>query len=259
MKCVPRLFWCKASCFGLLVTLLSMAPVIGQEESKQRPPVTSVTALPQAIQDALQDRQYMDAVKLIEAETQRDNVGPIDYLLYLKGHALAKAGQRDEAVKTFKTLESEHPDSDWAARARFGRAAVAVTDRRYDLAGEIYGEEAKRLLSRERKDELASIYLEYADRYFHGVESDNPTETKQPDYPQALEFYQQAHQLGPSTQRSREIEYQIARCQEKMKRLREAIAGYRRFLQEHDAPSTSDDTKLVDLLSERIFAWESAN
>ena len=48
------------------------------------------------------------------------------------------------------------------------------------------------LLSNGRRDELTGIYLEFADRFFEGEPEKGPTTKKQPDYNQALSFYQQA-------------------------------------------------------------------
>src|SRR4029077_11190205 len=117
----------------------------------------------------------------------------------------------------------DFPKSDWLARARFGRAAALTKQRNYQAAAAIYKSEAQRLLSSGRKDELSSIYLEFADRYFEGVPAAGPTAQKQPDYGQALAFYAQALQLMPSVALRHKIELRIARCYQELNQLPQAI------------------------------------
>ena len=99
----------------------------------------------------------------------------------------------------------------------------------------IYKAEAKRLLSRDRKDELASVYLEFADRYYEGVPSKDPAKTKKPDFKQALVYYKAASELGPSNQRLQKIHFRIARCHEKLGKHQEALNAYQKFLRDYDA------------------------
>ncbi|WP_167546677.1 tetratricopeptide repeat protein [Stieleria maiorica] len=223
-------------------------------ESAGRPAVTGVVNIPVVVHDAMQDRRYQDAIKAIESELQTDDTADSDYLLYLKALALSHLDRRDDAVAAYLELEQKYPGSDWISRSRFGRAAVAVADRQYNVAGEIYRAEAERLLSRGRKNELAKIYLEFADRFFEGVPSNDPAKVKQPDFSQALEYYREAKKLGPTIRRQQQIEFRVARCIEELNQLDEAIQAYQQFLNDHgDEKPKSGTSASIELRSDAMY------
>ncbi len=188
-----------------MVLASGLAVLVAAENDKQPPvkvptpkqEVTSVPRLPDEINAALQDRDFDKAVELLDKQLADPKVVRPDYLLYMKGRALAEAGQSDAALATYEAFEKAHPKSEWLSRSRFGRGAVHARARRFEQAAAIYRAEAERLLSDQRTDELTAIYLEFADRFFDGVTQDGPTSERKPDYAQALGYYQQALGLQP--------------------------------------------------------------
>ncbi|MGB7343924.1 MAG: tetratricopeptide repeat protein, partial [Pirellulaceae bacterium] len=214
-------------------------PVAGDPISKR---ITTLPNINSAIHDAMQSRSYGDAIKLVEAELGKDNVQAPDYLRYLQGIAQTEAKEYDAALATFSKLETDFPKSIWISRARFGRAHVFVMQRQYIDAGAIYQTEAQRLLSRGRKDDLAKIYLEFADRYFDGVPAADPSQNKEPDYKQALTYYSEAVRLGPTIKLRQQIEFRIARCQEELNDHEEAIKSYREFLTQYSGDTPKSGT-----------------
>src|SRR5690242_12529448 len=223
------------ACFVVLVASSSLVAVtFGADAPKNkpvsRPRVTSLPSLPTDVQTALQDRRFAEAIKLVDAQLSRPSAKDADYLLYLKGRAQTELKLYDQAVATFRRLVSEHPKSDWVSRARFGEADVAVRQRNYQAAGEIYGPEARRLLSVGRRDELTAIYVEFADRYFEGFADVEHPGTKKHDYAAALEFYTKAVALQPGLAKRQQIDLRIARCHDELKHPGEAITAYQRFL-----------------------------
>ncbi|GAA5509961.1 tetratricopeptide repeat protein [Novipirellula caenicola] len=198
-----------------------------------KPQITLLPDLSRAIHDAMQDRQFDVAVKEIDAALDQKATASRDYLQYLKANALAESGLDDEAIAAYDTLETKYPDSPWVPRSRFGRAHVMVLRHQYKDAGAIYAAEAERLLSRGRKDELAELYLEYADRYFEGIPAEDPSKAKEPDYRQALSYYSEAVKLGPSSSLRQTIEYRIARCHEELQDYQAARLAYQAFLQKY--------------------------
>ncbi|MES2791987.1 MAG: tetratricopeptide repeat protein [Planctomycetota bacterium] len=208
----------------------------------KKPSITSLPKLSHELRDALQSRDFALAVKLIDAALAEADpklaVTPGDYLLYLKGRALTEQEQLDAALETFARLEKDYPKSPWFARSRFGQAAVLAKKRNYQLAGEIYKAEADRLLSAGRRDELTAIYLEFAHRYFEGVPAAGPKPKQDPDYAQALNYYQQALQLRPGLALQQQIELRIARCHQELKQLNEALAAYQKFISNYAQPKT---------------------
>ncbi len=221
--------------FTLPVLLLLVTATAQPTEQVATPAVavTSLPPIPSAIHNAMQSRAFDEAIRAIDAaliEPAEDNK---DYLLYLKGLALTDLGQLDDAIAVFEKVENDYPDSLWKSRAKFGRANVFVDRRQYIGAGEIYREEAERLLSRQRKDELAGIYLEFADRYYVGVPADDPSKAKKPDYQQALSYYQEAVKLKPTAELLQRLQFRIARCFEETGSHAEAIAAYQAFLTDY--------------------------
>lgn len=163
--------------------------------------------LPRAIAEAMQDRRYAEAIEAIDAHL--DSQPPqSDYLTYLKGRTLYLEQKYDDAIALFAEAEKQFAKSPWAHWLRFGRALSLAKKGDFAAAEAIYRNEAQRLLSQGRKDELAGIYLEFADRLF---DPPNPVEEK-PDYAKARQFYEKARELGPSEQLFARIVFQIGRC-----------------------------------------------
>jgi len=236
---------------SLAVVLASIPALIAQDapEAAEKPTtLSSAPHVPVALRDAMQSRDFEAAVGLIDAALQEAEPAHPDYLLYLKGRALTELARYDEAVAAFTALETNHAESEWLSRARFGRADIFVRSRNYQAAGDIYRAEAQRLLSRERKDELASIYLEFADHYFDGVPSHDPAEKPQPDYAQALAYYQEAVKLGPTLPVRHRVEFRIARCQQELGNHGEAIAAYQRYVQQYAEDKVAPERRAGHLL-----------
>ncbi|MFK8114594.1 MAG: tetratricopeptide repeat protein [Rubripirellula sp.] len=237
--------------FVCLVPSLSAADPNEKAPAKNSPPaITSLPEIDPAIHAAMQSRSYLDAVKLIQAAI--DDAESPDYLRYLQGVALTEAKQYDNALAAFAELEQEHPESQWLSRSRFGRANVHVARRDYIQAGEIYEQEAERLLSRGRKDTLAKIYLEFADRYFDGTPADDPSKALQPDFTQALTYYSEAAKLRPTRQVQQRIAFRIARCHEELKSYPEAIAAYESFLDETEHEQDNIDAASTQKIEARF-------
>tara|TARA_R110002073_G_scaffold69905_2_gene173173 strand:- start:1750 stop:10116 length:8367 start_codon:yes stop_codon:yes gene_type:complete len=236
------------------VALLGHVATLAAEPPADASQITTLPDLDRAIHDAMQSRKFDTAVKLIEKSLDDKAVASRDYLLYLKANALAESGVHDDALAAYETLEKQYPDSAWVPRARFGRAHVMVLRHQYKDAGAIYAAEAERLLSRDRKDELAKLYLEYADRYFEGIASEDPSQLKKPDYKQALTYYIEAVKLGPSASLRQTIEFRIARCQEELQSYGAARLAYQDFLKEYKrADPESDAAAPPATLAEATF------
>ncbi|HEX4072468.1 MAG TPA: tetratricopeptide repeat protein, partial [Planctomycetaceae bacterium] len=203
------------------------------EKTSSRPHITSLPRLAPALTSALEDRRFAEAIQLIDGELKKPDVVAADYLLYLRGRAQTELKLYDQALETFRDLEARSSKGNWAARARFGRAEVLIRQRNYQQAGEIYEREAARLLSAGRRDELAAIYLEFADRFFDGTPSASHPGTIDRDYQHAAEFYQQAQSLHPSLEKEQQIALRIARCQQELHQLEAAIQAFRKFLADY--------------------------
>jgi len=120
----------------------------------------------------------------------------------------------------------------WVRRARFAAGAALARKGDFRAAELIYREQAKSLLSDDRRQEMTDIFLEFADAFF-----DPPEEDQEPDYEKALEFYLKALELGPKPEKRIEIELLVARCRQKTGDTDEAAKLLDKFVKEHaDVP-----------------------
>ncbi len=189
------------------------------------------------IREAMQDRRYADAVKAIDEAVQAKDA-PRDYLLYLKGRALHLDGKYDDAIAVFDQLAKELPNSPWTRRARFAKAVSLARKGDFRGAELIYKAEADYLLSTDRKQQIADIYLEFADSYFKP-----PKEEQKPDYAKALEFYKKALETGGKPEKQIEIELLIGECQQNLGKFAEAAALFEQFIKDHPASIPSSAGK----------------
>ena len=207
-------------------------PAAPAEVAKPAVPAVALSdgpAIPEPIRQLLQDRNYPEAIQAIDAALAAKHPAA-DYLLWLKGRAQHLAGQLDAALATFESLEKEHPKSPWLRRARFSRAITLARKGDFRAAELIYRGEAEYLLSVDRKQEIAGLYLEFADAYFKP-----PKEEQKPDFAKALEFYKRALEVGPKPEKRAEVELLIAQCHQRLGKLDEAIGLYAAFIKERDA------------------------
>ena len=181
------------------------------------------------VRQLMQDQKYAEAIAAIDAAVQVRGA-PVEYLTWLKGRALALQGRHDDAVAVFDGIEKQFPKGPWVRRARFGKALALARKGDFRNAELIYRAEAEYLLSEDRKQQIADLYLEFADLYFKP-----PKEEQKPDFAKALEFYNKALEVGPKPQKRVEVELLVAQCQQKLGKLDEAVGLYEKFIKEHAA------------------------
>ncbi|MBN1588114.1 MAG: tetratricopeptide repeat protein, partial [Pirellulales bacterium] len=214
-----------APCFVLLTLVaffLVPGPILAAE-----PASGDVPLVEGKLRQLMQDRDYAGAIQAIEKAAKAKNA-PVDYLAYLKGRALFLDKQYDQAVAAFDEFQKRFPKSPWARRARFGKAVALARKGDFRGAELIYRAEAEHLLSLDRKQELADIYLEFADSYFKP-----PKEEQKPDYQKALDFYTKALAVGPKPDKQAEIELLMAQCRQHLGQHDEAAAAYTKFTKDH--------------------------
>jgi len=151
---------------ALLLTWWLAAPALGGD--KPVAPGATATDAPlvaAGIRALMQDAQYAEAVAAIDVEAKKASA-PADYLGYLKGRALYLDRKYDAAVAAFQQVEAQSPQSTWLRRARFGEALSHARKGDFAKAEAIYRKQAEHLLSADRKQQIADIYLQFADDYF---------------------------------------------------------------------------------------------
>lgn len=231
---------CRHSLYGILLLCGAAGAVSRAAESNDPLPWDRVERLPSAVAGMLQDRRYVEAA----AELNKLAAAPKaarDRLLYAEGRAWHFAGKYDEAAGAFLRVEEEFPKSPWARRARFARGVSLAKKGDFASAEVIYRAEAEYLLSHERKQELADVYLGFARKYATPRTEHSSPDQPPPDYVKALEFFQQAIELGPKPELRPEIEMQIAECHRLSGNFEEAANRYAKFIKERaDDPRTPE-------------------
>ncbi len=188
----------------------------------------AVPRVPKNIGQLMQDRKYDDAIKAIDAANKED--ASQDYLAFLKARALHFQKKYDAAIAAFDEMLKAHPKSEWIRHARFAKAVSFARKGDFRSAELIYRAEADYLLSLDRKQEIANIYLEFADAFFKPESEDT-----KPDFQKALGFYQQALAVGPKPEERIKIELLIAQCYQKLGKSNEALKGFSKFIADHAA------------------------
>lgn len=189
---------------------------------------SSLLSVPKPVREAMQDREYDKAIAAIDKAIS-DKQGDAAYLTYLKGRAYFFAKKYKESIAVMTELNKRFPDSDWTRKARFAIGVAYARAGDYRAAELAYQAEAEYLISLQRKEEIAAIYLDFADAFFAPKE-----DGKHPDYQRALAFYQKAAEIGPMKETSTRIQLQIARCYKQMNNQAEAIRLYMAFIKDNE-------------------------
>lgn len=181
--------------------------------------------IPREVADLMQDRKYAEAIAAIDRLAKHDAKHSKHELLYLKGRAQHLTQDYDAAIATFEAIATADPKGALGRRARFAKAVALARKGDYRAAEVLYHAEADRLLSLDRKQEIANIYLEFAESYFQPTKLD-----RQPDYAKALEFYKRAPEVGPQLDKRAALELRIAECHQRLGQYNEAIALLGKFI-----------------------------
>ncbi len=212
---------------ALSVLCLTIAgAVLAGEPKIAQPPLVD-----ESIRQAMQDREYPAAVKIIDQRLKAAEA-PHDYLTYLKGRALTLQKQYATAVGVFDGLRKQFPDSEWARRARFARARSLALSGDFRQAEIVYRAEAESLFSADRKQEMADVLLEHADAAYEPAGENEP-----PDYQLAHSFYLKVLDMDLRPERRAEVELRSAQCLQGRFRCDEAGDLFQKFTEDHpDSP-----------------------
>ena len=183
--------------------------------------------VPEPVRQAMQDRDYPAAIKAADEAIKAKDAAK-DYLTYLKGRALYLKGDYEPAAALMDQMQKDYPKSDWLRHARFAKAMALSRQGDFRAAELLVRAEAEFLLSAERTQQLADIYLEFADTFFKP-----PKDEQKPDYQKALEFYQKSLEVGPKPEKRIEVELLVAQCKQKLGDQAGAIALYEAFIKDH--------------------------
>ncbi|MDP2898081.1 MAG: tetratricopeptide repeat protein, partial [bacterium] len=178
-----------------------------------------------AVNGAVQDGRYEEALSLLEKRIEANEER--EYSLYLKGVVFYLKEDYDGCVRTLDQLLKEYPKGKWFLKARFRQAAAYLSKKEYAAAERIFEEEAERLMSGERKDRIASVYVKFAE------EAMSPADKLvKPDYDKAFRLLKKALELQVGKGTRDEVSFKAARCMELSEKWNEAVNEYQSYLTE---------------------------
>ncbi len=149
--------------------------------------------LPGEILQSLQAGKYAEAADALAKLEAQPDTKPADaaYFRLVHGIALKLGKSYDDARSTLEKALKDDPDGPWTAKLRSELAAVEIAAGRFATAEKMAREQAEHLLDGDRKDRLAGVFQDFADRLLH---PDQPTTP--PDPEGAFALLQQARELA---------------------------------------------------------------
>ncbi len=178
-------------------------------------------------EQALQARQFETAITHLERSK------PGDYPSYLKAVALYQSGKHSAAAVTCEGLLKQYPDSQWQHKARFLMARALIAQKDHKAAESILAEEASRIFSPDRKQSIANVLVDFADKLARRPDP-NELDALPPDDAKALALYQQVLALEIKRELSDDIQFKVALTFQRLKQHPQAIAVLRKYLDDFD-------------------------
>jgi uncharacterized protein YfaS (alpha-2-macroglobulin family)/TolA-binding protein len=164
----------------------------------------------------LQNREYPQAISLLEKSLE---TGKSDQLFYLLGNTCYLAGEYTKSLQYLDQLLKEYPQSPLCFKASYKKADVALKQKNFESAYQIYLSAVQRVTHNKRKGELAQIYLTFAERFFKPTDPDQVA-----DYQKALLMYKEAAELTLEDDLSQQIRLKQALCYYHLRNYSQAIS-----------------------------------
>ena len=209
----------------IALTFLVIADISIAQDSTDQP-------LYNRVQSALQSKQFTDAVAQIDVALARGDEGH-DYLLYLKGLALFYNEDYTNAIQACDQLLTAHPNSVWLQKATFLQAKCHFNLKAFEQAEAIYSTEVDRLLSSERKSEIAQVYIELAEALSRTPEKGD-LDAPPPNYQKSYNLYQKVLTLEIDRDLREIVTFRLARMMQLQNKHQQAMNDYQTYLAEFD-------------------------
>ncbi len=171
-------------------------------------PVFADNAALQQGREALTDRHYEEASRLL-AQAAAPGQERADEAQLLLGQALLRAKKYNEAIAAYDKLLRDFPQSAWRKKALFQKADAYGTLKQWDKAAALYEPELDYIVSDERKEQVADIYLKYAAQYFEPPKNARG-ETPTPNYAKAKALFQKALDIGLTPKKTEDVLLRVA-------------------------------------------------
>jgi len=142
------------------------------------------------LQAEMRARQFPQAVVTADALIAVKDTA-MGEATYLKALALFHTGKFQESMAVSDTILAQNPKSDWQFKALYLKAQALVEQKQFKEAAAIYEAEANRILSPQRKQELAGVIIQFADKLTVTPAANDPGASP-PDFNKAYGLYQKA-------------------------------------------------------------------
>lgn len=186
---------------------------------------------PVAAAGAMQEKDFTRAIAALDDALPQAKGEQREYLTYLKGLAQYHASDYTASVATLAPFRDTWAASRWAAKAQFRMAAAYLAAKDFAPAAEIYEQQVSYLVSPQRQDAIADLYLRLADELIHPEDKD-----VEPDYGRAHELAAKALDLALSAEGMARVLARMGRIWQLGKQWDRAIEDYDRYLKETEGP-----------------------
>ena len=241
-RTAPRRAPLRATLVLGLATLSALAaPAAEPRPSEAKRAVEPIApALPAKVGDLMQEGRFDAAAGALEAALKGPEPAAKDrgYFAVVEGVALRLAGKPAEARKPLQAALDAAPAGPWAAKLRAELAAVELSARHYAEAEALARAEAERLLSGDRKDRLASVYLGFAQRL---LKPDTPVTAPDPEGAYAL--MAKARTLAQGGALRAELLLAMARASQQGGNHGRAIGDFQAYMNENPPGSERIDAR----------------
>ncbi len=227
------------------VTLYAVGQKEKQEKAKPGEPAgtsNSSSTSPLELKDSI---ELTDAVLKAEDLMQRGRFreagevlakGPVPsnkqmYAIWLQALALYQVSDYVPALRI--CTENMEKPSPWQHKIRFLAAEIYLKQKRFREAEAIYDRESQRLLAEERKEEIAKVYISFAESLSYTPKPEE-LDLPEPDFDEAYSFYAKALELEIGHELSEEIRFRMALMRERDELYYDAAEEYRSYLRDFD-------------------------
>jgi tetratricopeptide (TPR) repeat protein len=188
------------------------------------------------LQAEMRAKQFSQAIITADALIAAKDAG-LHEATYLKALALFHAGKFSESTATAELLLAQDQKSDWYYKALYLKAQSLVEQRRFKDAAGIYEAEANRILSPQRKQELAGVIIQFADKLTVKPAVNDPGASP-PDFNKAYGLYQKALTMEIGRDLRDEVMFKKARAIQQAGNAGQAVADFQGYLSEFDSAWT---------------------
>jgi uncharacterized protein YfaS (alpha-2-macroglobulin family)/tetratricopeptide (TPR) repeat protein len=181
---------------------------------------------------AMQNREFEAAAGLAEQYAKADHKDN-DEAVYLQALALQYAGKHEPALAAADALIKQFPKSVWLDKAFFLKVRSLIALRRFEPAQQVLDDEAHRLLAPARKQQIASVLVEFADALATVPDVNDPG-APPADFNKAHNLYAKTLEMEISRELRDEVMYKAALASQKANNHPQALNEFRAYLDEFD-------------------------